>query len=259
MAPPDHHTSLIDAQRAVDAVRPRRRWPIAIFLLAVLLFVAIGFGNDLAIAFESDAPSLSIGTPEDGRLENGKRLPGRGPNFRVYSDLGAMLGRNSVHEAVRRSVVDAYAALEQSRPTSRFVYGETGWPNGGPFPPHKTHQNGMAVDFFVPVLDDSGEARFLSTSMLNKFGYNIEFDTKGRWEDYRIDFDALAAHLEALAIAARRNNLRIEVVIFDNELQKLLFGTEVGSGLRRSIRFSRARPWVRHDEHYHVVFAPAAK
>lgn len=252
---PGDHVSQIDQQRAEDAQQRRPRWSIAIFALVALSLIAIDFGNDLAIALERDPPSRSIGTPENGRLENGKRLPSRGRNFRVYSDLGALLGRNAVHGAVRLAVIESYAALAKSRPDSRFVYGESGWPGGGPFPPHKTHQNGMAVDFFVPVLDASDRPRFLPASPFNKFGYDIEFDAEGRWGDYRIDFHALADHLIALGAAARANGLRVELVIFENKLRDRLFTTEPGRRLSASMRFSRAKPWVRHDEHYHVVFA----
>lgn len=256
MTLPSRNESLIDAQRAADASRSRRRWSVAIVALIASILMAIDFGNDLAITCESAAPSRSIGTPENGRLENGKRLPSRGRNFRVYSDLGALIGRNTVHDAVRRSVVEAYEAMEQSRPASRFVYGETGWPSGGPFPPHKTHQNGMAVDFFVPVLDAWGRPFFLPTGVLNKFGYSIEFDAQGRWNEYQIDFNALADHLAALADAAHAHGLRIELVIFEKELRDRLFATTAGKALAKTMPFSRSRPWVRHDEHYHVVFAP---
>jgi penicillin-insensitive murein endopeptidase len=233
-----------------------RPWAFALGLICLLAWAAVLTGNDIAIAFEEATPSRSFGTPGNGRLEHGKRLPSRGGNFRVYSDLGALLGRNALHDPVRRSVVAAYAALHSSLPDRRFVYGETGWPGGGPFAPHKTHQNGMAVDFFVPVLDSKGASRFLPTHAFNKFGYGIEFDDRGGWRDYRIDFEAMAAHLDALDRAAHENGLQIELVIFDNELQRRLFDSRAGRDIANRSRFSRARPWVRHDEHYHVVFEP---
>ena len=235
--------------------RRARRWLFAAALFAASAAAALRFGNDVAIAFETRQPSRSLGTPAAGRLEHGKRLPSRGANFRAYSSLGTLLGRNAVHDPVRRSVVAAYAELARTRPTDRFVYGETGWPGGGPLRPHRTHQNGMAVDFFVPVRDAAGHADFLPTMPWTKFGYGIEFDEEGRWRDWRIDFDALAAHLAALQASAARHGLRIELVIFETSLQEELFAVPGGRDLAARMRFSRQPAWVRHDEHYHVVFA----
>ncbi|MGH7674652.1 MAG: hypothetical protein ACREMV_05210, partial [Gemmatimonadales bacterium] len=76
----------------------------------------IWFGNDLLRALESAAPSRAIGTPRNGRLEYGKRLPTTGPNFRAYSRLAVLLGRASVHGSVRAAVLDAYAQLAAQRP-----------------------------------------------------------------------------------------------------------------------------------------------
>ena len=44
-------------------------------------------------------------------------------------------------------------------------------------------------------------------------------------------------------------------VIFDPQLQPLLFDTEIGRLLKKNnITFSKKRSWVRHDDHYHVDF-----
>lgn len=125
----------------------------------------------------------------NGRLENGVRLPLNGPNFSSYSSLAANVGRTYVHSKVREIIVAAYSALEQAAPAKVFVYGEAGWPSGGRIRPHRTHQNGLSVDFFVPVRDSSGRSVSLPTSVTNRFGYDIEFDKDGRFEEYTIDFE----------------------------------------------------------------------
>ncbi|GGA78205.1 hypothetical protein GCM10011521_15700 [Arenimonas soli] len=236
--------------------RGRKRLLLAAAVLLAWL-AALRWGNEIAIALESDAASISHGTPANGWLEHGKRLPARGENFRAYSALGTLLGRNSVHGDVRAAVLDAYAALADSRPVTRYVYAETGWPSGGRFRPHRTHRNGMAVDFHVPVVDADGNSRWLPSHVLNKWGYGLEFDTEGRLDELLIDFEAIADHLLALEAAARRHDLRIESVIFDPPLHAKLFGTRNGQRLRDRVRFSQRSAWVRHDEHYHVVFATA--
>lgn len=227
-------------------------WLAGAALLGLVL--VLRFGNSVAIALESPQPSRSLGTPARGELLHGKRLPSRGENFRAYSDLGTLLGRNAVHHKVRDVVLEAYESLAQAQADVIYVYGETGWPGGGRFAPHRTHQNGMAVDFFVPVRDAQGRPHPVPTHALNRFGYDLEFDARGRMHGYRIDYAAMAAHLNALHDAARRHGLAIEVVIFDPRLQPALFASPGGARLRDQVRFSRRDAWVRHDEHYHVVF-----
>ena len=239
--------------------RRRRRWKFGLLTVLVLLVGLIYFGNDLALALESSTSSRSVGTPSHGSLKHGKRLPSTGPNFRVYSRLGAALGRNSVHTKVRAVVLEAYAVAGRQVPTARFVYGETGWPFGGKFWPHRTHQNGLSIDFMVPVRTRSGEPAELPTWPWQKFGYAVEFDSKGRSQDLEIDYPAMVAHLSALRTAAHRQGLRIDRVIFAPELRNRLGYTPGGDLILKQVPFTRTRPWVRHDEHYHVDFATGAR
>jgi penicillin-insensitive murein endopeptidase len=207
---------------------------ISIFLLPVL-----------AAAVESTC----YGTTANGRLENGVALPNKGTNFRSYTALGGILGRTYVHSRVRDVIVNSFKALEISRPETVYVYGETGKRYGGSFKPHRTHQNGLSVDFMVPVLDSKDR----STP-------RIEFDAKGQHGSYRIDFEAMASHLLALKQEMDRAGIGMWRVIFDPQLQPYLFKTKSGSLLKQNnISFSMKRSWVRHDEHYHVDFIVACE
>ncbi len=220
--------------------------------------IIILFLSTLATASEK-AESVCYGSTNTGRIENAWQLPDSGENFFVCSSVTSAFGRNYVHSKVYAVVLDAYADLKQNVKGKVFVYGETGWKDGGGFWPHKTHQNGLSVDFFVPVIDTSGKSTPLPTGALNKFGYGIEFDSKGKYKQYSIDFEAMAAHLIALKKAADRHGVEISRVIFDNELQKLLFQTIKGRDLKTLMIFSAKKPWVRHDEHYHVDFSVNCK
>lgn len=198
--------------------------------------------------------SKCYGASDNGRLESGWQLPAAGNNFSAYSSVGVLAGRNYVHSKVSRAVVDAYAIMEKQDPTKVFVYGESGFREGGKFSPHKTHQNGLSVDFFVPVVNSSGQSVALPASVFNKFGYGIEFVGTGQYRNLRIDYPAMAKHLLALKQAANRHGVKITRVIFDNELQKQLFKPPEAASLRTELAFSTKKPWVRHDEHYHVDF-----
>ncbi len=212
--------------------------------LAALAVATTGFAAD----------SVCFGTPGHGRLEKAARIPVSGANFRPYSELGVRLGRTHAHSRVVRVMTHAYGALERSMPDRVFVYGESGWAQGGPFRPHRTHQNGLAVDFMVPVLDASGRSVPLPSRVDNKFGYGIEFDRQGRHGRLRIDFEAIAEHLYAVHVAARREGITVERVIFDPPLIPALYRTRRGDFIRRQVRFMPGKAWVRHDEHYHIDF-----
>lgn len=169
-----------------------------------------------------------------------------------------MAGRTYVHSEVHTLVIDAYEALAKSAPTKVFLYGETGLAEGGRFRPHKTHQNGLSVDFMVPVVDGAGASVPLPTSLANRLGYDLEFDSRGALDDLRIDFEAIAFHLAALAQVREGKAIAIRRVIFDPELQPFLHNTKAWPEIK-GLRFSKRRSWVRHDEHYHVDFAVACK
>ena len=201
------------------------------------------------------AESQCFGTVSRGRIENSVPLPTDGPNFSSYSSLAASLGRTHVHAKVSEIILAAYAALAKDAPGTRFVYGETGWPSGGRIRPHRTHQNGLSVDFFVPVKKASGQSVALPTGPTNKFGYDIEFDQKARFREYEIDFAAIAEHLYQLDRAAKDQKAGLALVIFDNAYLAKLYDTPRGSYLRQNVNFMKGKPWVRHDEHYHVDFA----
>lgn len=97
------------------------------------------------------AESSCYGTVGNGRLENGVKLPASGSNFTAYSTLASHLGRTDVHSRVRDVVLAAYRALETAAPGTVFVFGETGWANGGRIRPHRTHQNGPDNRFALVI------------------------------------------------------------------------------------------------------------
>ncbi len=228
------------------------------FLLLVLLLPPLAYAGFVwFLATTANRASVCRGNVVTGRLEGGTRIPYSGENFRAYSLIGFLAGRTFVHSAVRDTVRDAYAELARTRPELRFVYAESGWPWGGPLPPHKTHANGTIVDFHVPVRTSDGAVAEVPTHILNKFGYALDFDRNGQSGDYRIDFEAMALHLLALEKAAANHGIRIQTVIFDAPLQAKLFATPQGAQLRR-LNFT-GQAWIRHDEHYHVNFAVPCK
>lgn len=208
----------------------------------------------LSVSVYGEEPSICYGTTSEGKLENGWQLPASGKNFSAHSTVGRLAGRSHVHSSVHAVVLDAYAKLAKVLPDKVFLYGETGWEGGGQFKPHKTHRNGLSVDFMVPVLDKKGRSVELPSSILNKWGYGLEFDAAGNLDNLVIDFEAIAEHLYQLVVSAKKYNIGLWRVIFDPKLQPHLHDSPRWPYLKDNVQFSTRRSWVRHDEHYHVDF-----
>lgn len=207
----------------------------------------------LVLSSHAVAKSTCFGTTSAGRLENACKLPASGSNFTTYSSLLRLAGRTYVHCEVADVVLDAYALLNDIVPDSIYVYGETGSKNGGQFKPHKTHQNGLSVDFMIPVFDKRGRSVPLPTNILNKYGYNIDFTLDGTYEDLKIDYESFAEHLAATKVAAKKSGVGIWRVLFDPEMQGSLRNTKAWTKIS-DLNFSKKRSWVRHDDHYHIDF-----
>jgi len=207
----------------------------------------------LRVAYATNE-STCYGSTAQGKLRNGVQLPASGNNFESYSVLAGPLGRTYVHSMVAKVIVESYAELEMTQPGKKFKYAETGFKEGGKFKPHKTHQNGLSVDFIVPVIDKNGRSVYLPTNAFNQWGYAVEFDPKGHYQDFTIDFQSMAAHIVSLHKHAKKNGIDIWRVIFDPKLQTYLFNSKDGQYIKRHIKISKKKSWVRHDDHYHVDF-----
>lgn len=226
-----------------------------LFVTAVItvLLYSCRLVNPLMISLENDLPSVSTGGSADGKLVHGKRLPNKGANFRTVSYFFTSLGRNGVNSRVRNLTVAVYDSLHQLAPEKKFLYGETGWVHGGKFWPHYTHQNGLVVDYMVPVFR-KGKSSQLRTHVFNRWGYAYEFDTLGKSGNYTIDFEAMATHLYLLEQLAPKYHLRIRRIIFATEFVPMLLATEKGRLLANKIEFVQKNTWLRHDDHYHTEF-----
>lgn len=208
-----------------------------VFVTLILATVFLYFGNDLLV-----------------RLEAGTRLPSSGPNFETYSRVLSTVGRTHVHEKLKPVLLDSYKRLEKTEPNITWIFGESGWKNGGPFWPHRTHQNGLSVDFMVPVLERGTKTPTkLALSPFNLWGYSLRFDNEGLHGDVQIDFAAIISHLRALNDACDAVGLRIKRVIFEPKLLAKL-RAERHFGEIRNILFMENKAWFPHDSHYHVDF-----
>lgn len=219
--------------------------------LGFVLFVLYLFPNILLVLNNNKA-SKAHGTVSNGWIENSKRVNFSGSNFSTYSFLGYLARRTFAHEKVKATILEAYTICEKTCPNTDFVLGETGRPKGGLFLPHRTHRNGLSVDFMSPLLKNGNP--YTSHHIFNIWGYGIEFDQKGKLDDITIDYEVMAQHILALTQAAKKNGLRIQKIIFDPVLKPYLLATATGKKIKH-LPFTKNRVVVRHDDHYHIDFA----
>lgn len=188
--------------------------------------------------------SVCYGETHNGRLENGVQIIA--DPARYYCEVCVALGRVYAHAPVAEAVTAAYQVVAPNFPETDFVLGEVGWRQGGRFEPHRTHQNGLSVDFMVPLKAGA----VLPTSPATRYGYDLDFDDNGTGPAGDIDFEAIAAHLDALETQARTRGGHIRRIFLAPRLSARL-----PEQTQSSFRFNTQEAWVRHDDHYHVDFS----
>lgn len=211
--------------------------------------------------FLGHTQSVSKGSPGKGSLQKAAKLPYRGEGYRYFSPLSYyVLQRGFVHNKVQKTIIAAYKDCKAEMPERKFRLMECSKRKGGPMKPHRTHQNGLSVDFMTP-LQKKGKA-FQALDQLGIWHYLLTFDGQAQWRinpKVKIDYETMARHLLALDDAAKGNGLKIKKVIFKVELQPALFQGTYGKKLkRRGIYFVRKlSPLIDnlHDDHYHIDFA----
>lgn len=228
---------------------------LALFLL--LLTAPFYLPN---ILHSNEGESVAVGTPRKGSLENAYQIDFFNKNYRFFSWISYFFMDNGfLHSKLYQSVVDSYAECETTCPDIDFRIMECSNTEGGPMYLHKSHRNGMSIDFMTPLTRDGKP--YTLYDHLGLWHYFLEFDADGRLsfdKEVSIDFETMAKHIIALDNATRKNGLRIRIVILKINLKAAFFKTPSGQEVkRRNIYFARKLdPFVdsMHDDHYHIDF-----
>lgn len=203
--------------------------------------------------------SKSIGTVSNGKLENGKIMPFYGPNF-TYFDNDSYLGaRAFTSDKVKTIVLNTYNSLNRLYPERKFYLMELSNQHGGKMYPHRTHQNGLSVDFMMPKLKN-GKPNYELDS-LGKNHYFLKFNDKGEYLEntsIKVDFDLIAHHILLLEEEAKKIGYCIEKLIIKIEYKDYLFDTPNGKRLKESGIYivNNLTPLINaiHDDHFHIDF-----
>ncbi len=204
-------------------------------------------------------PSQSTGTYSKGALINGKMMPFHGDNFTYFSETSYLSGRACVHSKVKTSVLATYSKLAKLHPGRIFGLMECSNKKGGKLWPHHTHQNGLSIDFMMPLLQN-GKA-YYELDDKGPDHYLLTFNDKGQYikdTTVSIDFNLVAQHILLLDEQARKNGLHVKKVIIKIELKDELYATTFGKKLKaKGIYVVQAlTPQINniHDDHFHIDF-----
>lgn len=207
----------------------------------------------------TNLPSQSKGSVDKGSLENGRIFPFSGTNYHYFDTTSYLANRGFVHEKVRDCVLSTYKQLETISPGSQFCIMECSNEHGGKIAPHRTHQNGLSVDFMSPLLKNG--TLYTELDFLGARHYLMDFDAEGRYEEnteVSINFELMAQHLLTLIDEAGKHGLKVTKIIWKMELQDELFATPSGKKLQQSGVYvtKYLSPLINsvHDDHYHVDF-----
>ncbi len=197
-------------------------------------------------ARDDAAEAESIGTPQNGRLQNSTELP-RGAGYRIRRPHRAF-GASHVIDHLRR-VIGEVRALHPDVHT--LAVGDLSAEHGGKLGGHVSHQSGLDVDlglYYRKVPAD----------------YPKQFVAAGS----EIDLEATWALITSFARTARLDT-GVQVILLDHDLQARLYKWASARGtpddqLAEILQYPRSkdtivglvRHWPKHADHLHVRFKP---
>lgn len=229
-------------------VKPYYKYAFGVIIL-VLTFLRIF--PDTLLLFDSSDPSISVGTSSNGTIENSRRLSFRS-GYSTYSYLGFLAGRTYVHHQLKDVLIETYQMLEEKHPNRTFVIGDCGLKYGGPISFHKEKQNGLQVDFLLPLNED--DAPYKGGNLLNSWDYKLVIDDDGSFEGKNVDLGALASHVTTLQSVSAKHGLVIKEVRMNPTIKKALLGKKLASLLKNVLGRSIKKENSKSPAYYTVTF-----
>lgn len=203
--------------------------------------------------------SISSGSVGKGQLKHATLLPFSGSNYQYFDTSSYLMGRGFMHTDVANIILAAMEELDSTCAERKFYIMESSLKQGGKLDPHRTHQNGLSVDFLCPKLKDNQPYYELDT--IGALHYFLAFNDQGQLNkdtSVCLDFESIAQEILALNNAANQYGYSIEKVIFKLELKDELFATKTGKLLQqKNIYFARHLDKMVndvHDDHFHIDF-----
>lgn len=203
--------------------------------------------------------SISTGMPGDGTMENGKLFPFQGDNFKHFDEWSYINGRAFMNHNLRDLVLESYDSLFARFPDQYWGIMECSLKSGGEISGHRTHQNGLSIDFMTPL--KKNDSAYYGLNDIGGPHYQLEFNDEGQLRSdttISIDFVKMGEHILSLNEFAKSHGLRVKKVILMKSLKNDLYATPSGKMiLRKRIYITMNLPPnvdASHDDHYHIDF-----
>lgn len=207
----------------------------------------------------NDKPTKIGGSVSNGTLENAKLLPFSGKNYHYFDTNSYLAGRAFTSDKVLNAMLKTYELLETQVPGTAFCVMECSKEHGGKIFPHRTHQNGLSVDFMMPLVRENKP--YYELDSIGQTHYLLDFDNKGRYlkdTSVSIDFELVARHILLLNEQAQKQGIYVSKVIIKIALKDKLYAGEHGKKLLASGIYvvQSLTPSIDavHDDHYHIDF-----
>jgi penicillin-insensitive murein endopeptidase len=196
---------------------------------------------------EQGRGAVSLGNSNEGRLENGIRIPERGPGYVATAGVNqdAKWGTEELVGAI-----EAIAAeVARQAPGSNLVVGDLGFREGGEIPHHQSHQAGRDVDLLFYMADKAGapvRSRAVRFDAAGKGaledGGEVRFDVARNWLVLRELVESRDAGLQRVFVAERLRSLLLTHAEAAGEPAWII--ERAGEAM--------CEPAVPHDDHFHV-------
>lgn len=283
-----HHVPGFVAEIAANKLRPKISYPISEFvdikgvgrLFVILYYLVIGYllvlvhtyakkyykyllGLGIVIflflrvfpgtllLLDSSDPSISVGTPGKGSIENSRRLPFQS-DYKTYSFMGYLMGRTYVHHQLKDVIIETYDLLNEKFPKWQFFIGDCGLKEGGPIAFHKEKQNGLQVDFLVPMNKDGKP--YNESSLFNKWNYGLTLGEDGTFDGATVDLSVLGSHISTLHSVCTKHGLAIKKIEMHPDMRKALLGKKLASLLKNILGRAIKKENLKYPAYYTVTF-----
>lgn len=203
--------------------------------------------------------SISKGVPGNGSLVNGKTFPYTGNNFHYFSKESYVKERAFLNHRVKALVLESYQDLQEQSPEQKFGIMECSKKNGGKISGHRTHQNGLSIDFMSQK--NRNNQSYYGLDHIGAKHYLLAFNNQGELisdTSVKIDFEMMGQHILALHKKAKKHHLKVKKVILKKELKDDLYKNSSGTEIKKKeIYITMNLPSKineAHDDHYHIDF-----